>query len=33
MLARILVVLADDFHDFSQSLQTGEYLRMDYEQI
>lgn len=24
MLARILVVLADDFHDFPQSLQTGE---------
>jgi len=33
MLARILDILTDDFHDFPKSLQTGEYLRMDYEHL
>ena len=33
MLARILDFLTDDFHDFSQSLQTGEYLKIDYEHL
>lgn len=33
MLARVLDVLTDDFRDFPQSLQTGEYLKIDYEHL